>query len=151
MFTLKAVVDEIHIRKSANVCNSIFGIDVSQLYSYSMCQPMPTGLHTRYEFDAELQRFKPRQNKSRNFGQMVMSFFQRMRPDFRIESLYTKGTQKKIDCFNADGFCRHCNTVVEAMGCFYLYCPCQGARPALTEEYNQRGTKKTKMNEMRRR
>ena len=44
VFTRKAVVDETFIRKSANVCKSIVGIDASQLYPYSMCQPMPTGL-----------------------------------------------------------------------------------------------------------
>ena len=44
VFTRKAVVDETFIRKSENVCKSIVGIDASQLYPYSMCQPMPTGL-----------------------------------------------------------------------------------------------------------
>ena len=47
VFTRKAVVDETFIRKSENVCKSIVGIDASQLYPYSMCQPMPTGLYTR--------------------------------------------------------------------------------------------------------
>ena len=83
---------------------------------YSMCQPMPTGLYTTYEFDAELQRCKPGQNKYRGFEKMVMSYFQRLRPDCRIESFYTTGNPKKIDCFNAYGFCGHCNTVFEAMG-----------------------------------
>ena len=49
VFTRKAVVDETFIRKSTNLCKSIVGIDASQLYPYSMCQPMPTGLYTRYE------------------------------------------------------------------------------------------------------
>ena len=31
-------------RKSRNLCKSIVGIDASQLFPYSMCQPMPTGL-----------------------------------------------------------------------------------------------------------
>ena len=43
----------------------------------------------------------------------------------------------------------HCNTAFEAMGCFYHYCSCQDARPALIEEDIQRGTKKTEMDEMR--
>ena len=30
------------------------------------------------------------------------------------------------------------------MGCFYLYCPCQEAWPALSEENIQRGTKRRK-------
>ena len=50
-FTRKAVVDETFIRKSANICKSTVGIDASQLYPYSMCQPMPTGLYTRWDFD----------------------------------------------------------------------------------------------------
>ena len=49
VFTRKAVVDETFIRNSENVCKSIVGIDASQLYPYSMCQPMPTGLYTRWE------------------------------------------------------------------------------------------------------
>ena len=44
VFTRKAVVDETLIRKSSNLCKSIVGIDASQLYPYSMCQPMPLGL-----------------------------------------------------------------------------------------------------------
>ena len=43
VFTRKAVVDETFIRKSSNLCKSIVGIDASQLYPYSMCQPMPIG------------------------------------------------------------------------------------------------------------
>ena len=65
-----------------------------------------------------------------------------MRRTCRTESFYTTGTQKKIDCFNADGFCGHCNTVVERIVCFYFYCPYQEARAALTEEDIQHGTKK---------
>ena len=44
IFTRTAVVDETFIRKTTNLCKSIVGIDASQLNSYSMCQPMPTGL-----------------------------------------------------------------------------------------------------------
>ena len=76
-----------------------------------MCQPMSTGLYARYEFDEEFQRLKSRQNKFRCFENMVMSYFKRTRPDCRIESFYTTGTQKKIDCFNIDEFCAHCNSV----------------------------------------
>ena len=90
VFTRKAVVDETFIRKSGNICKSIVGIDASQLYPYSMCQPMPTGLYTRWEYDTESNRFKPQQNKSRSFENMVMSYFQRQRPDCKIESFYTK-------------------------------------------------------------
>ena len=72
VFTRKTVVDETFIRNSGNICKSIVGIDASQLYPYSMCQPMPTGLYTRWEYDTESNRFKPQQNKSRNFENMAM-------------------------------------------------------------------------------
>ena len=142
VFTRKAVVDETFIWNSESICKSIVGIDASQLYPYSMCQPRPTGLYTRWDCDAESNRFKPQQNKSRNFENMVMSYFQRQRPDCKIESFYTTGTQKNIDCFKVDGFCAHCNTVFEAMGCFYHYCSCQEARTAPTGEDIERGNKK---------
>ena len=84
VFTRKAVVDETFIRNSGNVCKSIVGIDASQLYPYSMCQPMPTGFYTRWEYDAESNRFKPQQNKSGNFENMVMSYFQRQNPTVKL-------------------------------------------------------------------
>ena len=47
VFTRKAVVDATFIRKSKNLCKSFVGTDASQLYSYSMCEPMPIELYTR--------------------------------------------------------------------------------------------------------
>ena len=75
VFMRKTVVHETHIRKSTNACQSIVGIGInaSQFYPYSMCQPMPTGLYTRYQFDADLQFLKPRLKKSRSFDSMAMS------------------------------------------------------------------------------
>ena len=75
VFTRKAVVDETFIRKSSNLFKSIVGIDASQLYPYSMCQPMPTGLYTRCEYDSETKRFTARQNKSPSFEKMILSYF----------------------------------------------------------------------------
>ena len=94
VFTRKAVVDETFIRTSRNICNSIVGIDASQLYSYSICQPMPTGLHTRWEYDTGSNTFKPQQNKSRNFENMLMSYFQGQRPDCKIEFLHHRNSEK---------------------------------------------------------
>ena len=149
VFTRKTVVDETFIRNSGIICKSIVGIDASPLYPYSMCQPMPTGLYTRWEYDTESKRYKTQQNKTRNFENMVVSSFQRQRPDCKIESFYTTGTQKKIDRFKVDGFCAHCNTVFEAMGCFYHYCPCREARDSLTEEDIERDNKKREMDQVR--
>ena len=78
IFTGKAVVDETFISNSSNLCKSIVSIDASQLYPYSMCQPMPTGLYTRWEYDSETKRFTARQNKSRSLGNMVLSYFKKV-------------------------------------------------------------------------
>ena len=148
--TRKAVVDEIFLRKSLNLCKSIVGIDASQLYPYLMCQLKPTGLYTRREYDSEIKRFPARQNKPRSFENMVLSYFQQSRPDCKIESNFTTGRQKKIECFSVDGFCHHCNTVFEAMGCYYHYCPCQEALSSLTDTDVEKGVKKRQQDEMRR-
>ena len=73
VFTRKAVVDETFMRKSSNLCQSIVVTDASQLDPYSMGQPMPTGLYTRWEYDSEAKRFTAHQNKSRSFETMVLS------------------------------------------------------------------------------
>ena len=48
VFTRKAVVDQTFIRNSEKICKSFVGIDGSQLYPFSMCQEMPTGIYTRW-------------------------------------------------------------------------------------------------------
>ena len=130
------------------MCKSIVGIDASQIYAYSMCQPMPTGLYTRWDIDSETCRFTPRQNKTQSYENMVLSYFQRTRPDCKIENFYSTGRQRKIDHFSVDGFCSHCNTVFEAMGCFYHFCPCQGLSPSLTEEDVKRGSRRRELDEL---
>ena len=110
---------------------------------------MPTGLYTPWEYDTESNRFEPQQNKSRNFKNIVMSDFQRQRPDCKIENFYNTGTWRKIDCFKADGFCAYCNTVFDAMGCFCHYCSCQEARASLTEDDIRSGDKKREMDQIR--
>ena len=80
---------------------------------------------------------------------MVKSYFQSTRPECEIESFFTTGRQKKIDCFSVAGFRSHCNTVFESMGCFYHFCPCQELRLSVTEEDIQRGSKKRELNALR--
>ena len=147
VFTRKAVVNETFIRKSPFICKSIVGIDASELYPYSMCQPMPTGLYTCWDLYSEMSRFTPRQNKTHSFENMVKCYL--ARPECESESFFTTGRQKKIDCFSVDGFCSLCNTVFEAMGCFYFFCPWQELRPSLTEEDIQRGSKKRELDALR--
>ena len=114
-----------------------------------MCQPRATGFYTCWDIDSKTSRLTPRQNKTRSFENKVMSYFQRTRPGCKIEIFYTTGRQKKIDRFSVDEFCSHCNTVFEAMGCFYLFCSCQEFRPSLTEEDIKRGSRKRDLDELR--
>ena len=115
-----------------------------------MCQPLPTGLYTRWEYNSKTKSFTARQNKSRSFENMVLSYFQQRQPDCTNESIVTTGRQKKIDCLSVKSICYHYNTVFEAMGCFYHYCPCQGACSSLTDTDIKRGVKKRQQDEMRR-
>ena len=50
---------------------------------------------------------------------------------------------------DVDGYCDHCKTVSEAMGCYYHFCSCQEARPSLTDQDIERGNKR-EMDDMRR-
>ena len=80
---------------------------------------------------------------------MVLSYFQQTRPECKIESNVTTGRQKKIDCFSVAGICNHCNTVFEAMGCYFHYSPCQEARPSLADNGTLSGIKKREQDQMR--
>ena len=78
---------------------------------------MPTGLYSRWEPDTDSQKFRARTIRSRKLENIVISYLQSQRSERKIESYCTTGKQKKIDCSSVDGFCAHCNTVFEVMGC----------------------------------
>ena len=86
-------------------------LELMRVSSIPMCQDMQTGLNTRCVFDSDMQKFKARHNRSCNFENMVMSYYQETRSECRIESFHTSANQKKIDCYNVDGCCDHCKTV----------------------------------------
>ena len=143
VFNQKAVVVETYISRSSSiVCKSIVGIDASQLYPFSMCQDMPTGLYTRWEFDNDMQKFKAGHNRTRNFENMVMSSIKNQDQNVKLRAFLHLENRKKIDCFNVDGYCDHYKTVFEAMGCYFHFCSCQEARPFLTEQDIEWGNKK---------
>ena len=148
VFTRKTVLDETFIRKSTNLCKSIVGIDASQLYPNSVCHPMTNSLYTHWGFDSETSKFIPRQDRTRSFENMVMSYLQRTGPECKIGSFFTTGRQKRTDCFSVDGFCSLFNTVFEALGCFYHFS--QGLHPYLTEEDIQCGGKKRELDALSR-
>ena len=96
-----------------------------------------------------MNRVKTRRgNKTSSFENAVMSYFQRVRPQCKVE-ISTRRVHRKNDTYSVDRFCGHCNTAFGAMGCYYLYCPCQEARPFLTEEEIKRGIKKRELDELR--
>ena len=55
---------------------------------------MPTELYTRWEFDTDLQKFKARHNRTPNFENMVMSFYQKTRPACKIEFSHLENRKK---------------------------------------------------------
>ena len=113
---VKAVVGETLFGNSTNNCQSIDAIDASQLYSYSMCQPMPTGLHLRFDPHSEANRFTS--VKTRPICSKILScpFFSKKVQIVKSHASVSK--QKKNECFGVDVICSHCNTVFEALSCF---------------------------------
>ena len=134
IFTWYAKVGETKIRESENVCKSIVGIDASQLYAFSMTKEMPTGPYTKWEYNEETEKFHPNRNWRSYFEQQVMDYFQQVHPNCKIQTQFTHKKQKKLGPYLFDGFCNHCNTVFEAMGCFFHFCPCQEEKPLLFED-----------------
>ena len=95
-----------------------------------------------------MQKFKARHNRSLNFENMAMSYYQETRPEYRTENFHTSGNQKKIDCFNVDGYCDNCKTLFEAMGCYYHFCPCQETHPSLSDEEIEKVNKRREMDDL---
>ena len=52
-----------------------------------MCHELPTGFYKRREDDFETDRFKARNNRTRSFENVVLSFYQELRPECKIEKL----------------------------------------------------------------
>ena len=75
VFTRKAVVDQTYIRNTENICKSIVRIDASQLYPFSMCQEMPSGLYTRWEFDSDSQKYKLGKKNRGNLRTWLCRFY----------------------------------------------------------------------------
>ena len=150
VFTRKAIVDETFIGKSTNICKSIVGIDASQPYPYSMCQPMSTGLYTRWHIDSETSGFTPRQNKTRSFENMVMSYFQRTRPDCKIESFYTTGRQKKTTPSVVMGFVLIAILCLKQWVAFTSFVPANSSTHLSLKKISNVVVGKEKLDELRR-
>ena len=142
VFTRKALVDETYIRNSSNVCKSIV---VNQCVK--ICQQDCTR-----DGSLTLKCRNSRLDIIELTTLRILSCLSIKNQDqnVKLKVFFTSGKQKKIDCFNIDGYCDQCKTVFEAMGCYYHFCSCQDARPSLTEQDIERGNKKREMDDMRR-
>ena len=87
VFTRKAVVDQTFIRKSTILCTWIVDRDSIQLFPYLTCQLVPTGFYTGWNYDTESQKFMPRQNKTRPFENMVLSYFNKLIRNVRLKAM----------------------------------------------------------------
>ena len=48
-----------------------------------------------------------------------------------------------------DGFCGHCQTIFEALGCYYHFCPCRENQPNLSEDEFEFGIRKRESDKLR--
>ena len=89
-------MDENFNQDWTNLCKSIVKIVASKLYPLSICQAWPTGLYMRWELDSVSSKFELHQNKTRKFKNMVISYFQRGKPQCKVESFYMTGARKNM-------------------------------------------------------
>ena len=70
-----------------------------------MCRPMLTSVYTRWGINSETSRFIPRQNKTRSFEKLVMSYFQQTRPGCKILRASTlQADRRKLNASKLMGF-----------------------------------------------
>ena len=119
------------------------------LYHYSRGQPTPWSFYwlsflIQRRVDSHFEKTRPVPLKIW-YCLVFNKQYQAAKPETFLQQAH-----KKIDCLSVDGFCSHCNTVFEAMGCPYQLCPCQEVRPSLAVEVLQCGSKKRELDEVRR-
>ena len=61
-----------------------------------MCQPMPTGLYTRWDFGSETSRLTPRQNKTRSSEDMVKSYFHEQDQNVKLKASLQQAGRRKL-------------------------------------------------------
>ena len=89
-------VDKNLVPNSKNTCKAFVGFEACQLCLYSMCQALASGLHSRWDLDSETGRLKACQNKTRSLENSVLLYFQKIRPQDKMGSLYMTSTEKKV-------------------------------------------------------
>ena len=114
-----------------------------------MTKEMLTGPYTKWEYSEETAKFHPNRNWRSYFEQQVMDYFQQLHPNCKIQTQFTQKKQKKLGPYLVDGFCSHCNTVFEAMGCFFHFCQCQEEKPLLFDDIESRLMRRERDNDRR--
>ena len=126
VFTRYAKNGETKIRLNGEKkCQTIVGVDASQLYPYAMTQRMPSGPYVRWELTEDGQYFKCEKNWRSELEKQVLAYIQYVRPKCFIRTIFNSGTQKRIGGYLVDGFCSCCQTVYEVMGCYWHACECR--------------------------
>ena len=132
MFTRKAVVDKIFIKNSSNICKSIVGIDASQLYPSQCVKICQQDCTQDVSLTLICRSLKLDITDLATLRILSCIFTRNKDQNVKLRVFSHQENRKKTDCFIVDGYCNHCKTVFEAMGCYYHFCSCQEARPFLT-------------------
>ena len=120
VFKKETVLDETFHRDSTNWCKSVVANHASQLYTFSMCQAMPISLYTRWKLvseSANLNRAKTTRRALKNWSCHTFSESDHtVKGIVSIRQVYRKKLLHTV---------LMANTVFEAVGCYFHYCPCQ--------------------------
>ena len=81
---------------SASIFKLIVRIDANQTYPYSMRRPMATRTYTWWGQDLQTSRVPPGENKIPSFENIVKSYFERPRPDCKIETSIQQAESRKL-------------------------------------------------------
>ena len=148
LFMRKAVVHKVFIPRLTFLYQPVVAIDASQLYPYSICQRLPTRLSTSgilMQRSADYNR-----DRTRPVALITSSSPVFITWHLLVKLKATKQADRKLTASVLLFFLSHCNTLFEAMGCFYQFCFCQEIRPSLNKEGVQRDFKKREIDELRR-
>ena len=92
-----------------NLCNAIVGIDANLLYPFSMGQPMPTGLHTRWEYDNETETFTAHQKICASSKKWFYQNLKELGQTVEMKAMLLL-VRQKVACSSIYGVCDHCKT-----------------------------------------
>ena len=130
VFTRKAVVDKTYIRNASNVCKSIVEIDASQLYHFSMCQDMPTGLYTRCEFDTDMQNLKLDTGELAVLKIWSCLSIRKQDQNVKLRAFSHLEKRKKSTVLMWTVIVLTVRQCLKQWDHFYHFCSCQEARPS---------------------